>query len=154
MLSFISWPQYFAALAIIGFAYYSFILVRYYRAELLAFSQPKSAASKIPVTTFTGNFIGGIKPDPGETSIDSEDIQFPDDKLETEILTEIRALIHAFKGLDQKDEFLSLLSLIISKYPGNEFDRPLLTEQVLQHSESLTFSIDQADIERAYLQTA
>lgn len=154
MLSFISWPQYFAAVAIIGLAYYSFILVRYYRSDLLALSQPKSTASEKPVTTFTGNFIGGVKPDAGETSIDSEDIQFPDDNLETEILTEIRALINAFKGLDQKEEFLSLLSLIISKYLGTDFDRPFITEQILLHVESLTFSIDQADIERAYLQTA
>ncbi len=156
MLSFISWPQYFAALVIICLAYYGIVLVKYYREELLAFVHSKHALPETTVPKFTGEVIGSIKPDAGESSVNPEDLQFPDDEptVQDELINEIQALVNAFKGLDQKDEFLSLLSLIFSRYAGTEIDRFSIIEQVLENTDALSFTLDQDDIEAAWQKAA
>ncbi len=156
MLSFISWPQYFAAILIMSLAYYGIVLAKYYRGELLVFVKTKPMPSAPATTKFAGDFIGSIKPDPGESSINPEDIQFPDadPNAESELVNEIRALINAFKGLDQKDEFLALLALILSKYADAESNRPFIIEYVLQNSEALSFDVNLEDFEQAWSQTA
>ncbi len=156
MLSFISWPQYFAALVIIGLAYYSVVLVKYYREELLAFVHPKPSLPQRTVPMFTGEVIGSIKPDAGESSVNPEDLQFPDDEptVQDELINEIRALVNAFTGLDQKDEFLSLLSLIFSRYAETEIDPSSMIEQILENAHALSFTVYQADIEAAWQKAA
>lgn len=156
MLSFISWPQYFAAVVIIGLAYYGIVLVKYYREELLVFVHPKPAFPATTVPKFGGEVIGSIKPEPGESSLNAEDLQFPDGEptAQDELINEMRGLINAFKGLDQKDEFLSLLSLIFSRYAGTEIDRFSLIEQVLENAHALSFTVDQAEIEAAWQKAA
>lgn len=154
MLLFISWSQYFAAILIISLAYYGIVLAKYYRGELLVFVKAKPIPSAPVTTKFAGDFIGSIKPDPGESSINPEDIQFPDADAESELVNEIGALINAFKGLDQKDEFLTLLALILSKYADAESNRPFIIEYVLQNSEALSFEVDLEDFENAWSQTA
>lgn len=156
MLSFISWPQYFAGLLLIGIAYYGFVLAKYYREEVLAFVRPKPLLSVTTTKPLTGEVIGSIKANPGESSVSAEDLQFPDEETTVvdEVVNEIRALINAFKGLDQKDEFLSLLSLILSRYAGAGIDQPIVTEQVLVNSHSLSFTVDEADMETAWQNAA
>lgn len=156
MLSFISWPQYFAALVIIGLAYYGVVLVKYYREELLAFVHPKPALPATTFAKFTGEVIGNIKPDAGESSVNPEELQFPDVEptVQEELINEVWALVNAFKGLDQKEEFLSLLSLIFSRYAGIEIDQSSVIEQVLENAHALSFTVDQADIEAAWQKAA
>lgn len=154
MLSFISWPQYFAAILIMTLAYYGIVLAKYYRLELMGFVRAKSLPSTPTSTKFVGDFIGSIKPDPGESLINPEDIQFSDAEAESELINEIGALINAFKGLDQKDEFLTLLALILSRYVEAESNRPFIIEYVLQNSEALSFEVNLEDFEKAWSQTA
>lgn len=139
MLSTISWPQYFAAIAVTGTCYYSYILLRYYQREISGLLTRKSAGSEnqehSPIAPLS--VIGTIREDPHVSYLDEREIQFVGDdqtdiaetdaedqdtaetspeSLQQQLVKDTDQLMEAFAAEDNKSEFLSLLAILLCAY--------------------------------------
>lgn len=139
MLSTISWPQYFAAIAVTGTCYYSYIFLRYYQREISGLLTRKTAGSanqehsaRLPLSV-----IGLIRENPHVSYLDEREVQFAGDdqaniaefdaedqvtaktgpeSLQQQLVKETDQLMEAFAAENNKSEFLSLLSILIGAY--------------------------------------
>lgn len=141
MLQHISWQQYITATLLLTALWYAFILLRYYRPEIAACFQKNEVQ---PGLVASAPVLGGIKTD--YETIASEELQFgsasPDDISDStfapgptdELVAEAQTLAQAFRDTPNKTEFLSLLSILLSKYEPYEDEidlkalRPLATQ--------------------------
>jgi hypothetical protein len=127
MLNSISWQQYLTALSLLTIAWYAFVLLRYYRPELVGRFQTKT--DPLPLVT-SAPILGGIKTD--HDTLNADELYFgsasPDDISDSslpagptdELLAETQTLVQAFIDTPNKTEFLSLLGLLLSKYEPYE----------------------------------
>ncbi|MDT3401038.1 hypothetical protein [Mucilaginibacter terrae] len=174
MLSSVSWQQFLAVLTFIVLAYYCYVGLRYYQKELWAFVNRKPATGKLPSPNLTSSFqvMGLAKPDHGVSISDTSDLQFAvEEEPETEIaskghevvvntrpqdptndlLQDVSHLVEAFKEIDDKSEFLSLLRIQYSSYrspEANSVDWPSVKQRTLMLSkDKLPFTVTEADIQ-------
>jgi hypothetical protein len=122
MLDHVSWQQYITATALITTAWYTFVLLRYYRPEITG--RLKTIQVQPPLVASP---LGAIKT--GNESRDSEELYFgpatPDDNSDAaspaeELAAEAQMLVQAFLDTPNKPEFLSLLGVLLSKYEPYE----------------------------------
>ena len=173
MLSPISWQQFLAVLTILTLVYYCYVGLRYYQKELSAFINQKPANGTLPSPNPTSPFqvMGIAKPDHGVTTSDANDLQFAvEEEPEMEIssdehqgvadtspqdptknlLQDVSHLVEAFKEIDNKPEFLSLLRIQYNSYRSDEdsVDWPAVQHGTLQLSQGkLPFAISEADVQ-------
>lgn len=130
MLSSVSWQQYLTAAALSGLAWYFYVGLRYYRAELSSLLRltrsPQNHLSLISQPQHP--VMGAVQPDQGTALHDPEELTFgtsePDDIGDAtipsgptdELLAEGEMLIEAFRETDDKQNFLSVLRVLIEKY--------------------------------------
>lgn len=172
MLSTISWPQYFAAIAVTGTCYYSYIFLRYYQCDISGLLTRKPAGSSIPESSFNGpiSVIGAIKEDPSVSHLDEKEAQFTgddpaaiaDDDAQSEVATnaapeslqqqlvkETDQLMEAFATEGNKGEFISLFRILLDAYRqhASELDLPALTDYILQSASArLPFPLSADDL--------
>jgi hypothetical protein len=131
MLHTVSWLQYIAAVILITAAWYSYIGLQYYRAELQAWLRIRTPAKSPPppVSGTSYAIMGEARPDEGGITLDSEEMIFsadstPDDLSEQTILRgpsddlfdEGKTLIEGFARIPDKTLFLSSLNTLVEKY--------------------------------------
>lgn len=171
MLSSISWQEFLAALIIITLVYYLYIGLRYYQKELWAIANRKQVAglnqSETPPTSY--QVMGTAKPDHGVSVSDADHLQFAiDDEPETvenevhavantperepteALLNDVTHLVNAFKEIDDKAEFLSLLRIQYGSYHSDSdtIDWPAVKQRTLQLTQDkLPFKVLDADVQ-------
>lgn len=130
MLSSISWQQYFTAIILLCFVWYTYIGLRYYRSGISAILkiEPKASSTLPAVASQMNVVMGEVKPDADTALFSSDEIRFgnnePDDISDRtlpkgpgdDLLAEAQALINAYQDNDNKSEFLSLFKVLLSKY--------------------------------------
>ncbi len=172
MLSSISWQQFLAALVIITLVYYFYIGLRYYQKDLRAIANRKKVSGLNQSGTHATAYqvMGIAKQEHGVSVSDADHLYFAiDDEPETEtianevhpianttdqgpteaLLNDVSQLINAFKEVDDKAEFLSLLRIQYHSYhaDGEAIDWPAVKQRTLQLSgERLPFSVSEADV--------
>ncbi len=141
MLNAISWHQYLTAVTLLTIAWYSYVILRYYRNDLLKrfgqATEPEPLVAMSPI-------MGQIKTE--QATLDAEDLQFGNSDSDDisdhslppgptdELFSEAQTLAQAFTDTRDKQEFLSLLQVLLSKYEPyqDEIDlkviRPLATQ--------------------------
>lgn len=169
MLSSISWQHYIAAIVIITVSYYLYVVLRYYQKEIanLFNRKPTPAEMFVGVQAAPIEVMGKAKPDVGVKLSDASELQFtealPDEpeilcgsttvtesyQPSTELIQEANDLIEAFKDIDNKQEFLSLLGILINSYKRykDEIDLPETIGRVIARAkENLQFQISSNDL--------
>lgn len=166
MLSSISWQQYLAAIVILTLFYYLYILLRYYQKEIGHLLNRQQKQSNI----FSGvaspiQVMGAAKLDNGVSISNTGDLQFGEtspDEIKSpavsasdpsqELVMEAANLIEAFKDIDNKPEFLSLLKILIGSYQRfqDEIDFSLSLNRILEISKKkLQFPVTLGDLQSA-----
>ncbi|MVN91506.1 hypothetical protein [Mucilaginibacter aquatilis] len=130
MLNTISWQQYVSAVLLVTAAWYAYVALHYYRAELSAFLKIKPASRQLvpPVANHLTDVIGAIKPDPDTGLSDPGDLIFADSQSDDisdltlpkgpsdELLGSALTLIEAYRDNNDKAGFLSMLKLLVEQY--------------------------------------
>ena len=143
MLSSISWQHYFAAIIILSLIYYGYVVLRYYQKEISNLFNRKQDATALFSNVQTGPYqvMGNAKSDNGVTITESQDLIFfqpledhppagetiaADISPSQELAVEAGNLIEAFKEIDNKQEFITLLRILIGSYKRfkDEIDLP------------------------------
>jgi hypothetical protein len=143
MLNAISWQQYLTAILLLSAAWYTYVGLRYYRAELAARLKIKpSVQSVVPqLATRLSVVMGEAKPETDTGLYPAEELLFsqsePDDVSDQtlppgpadELLAEAKVLVTAYSDNDNKTEFLSLFKLLLDKYEvfRDEISLPAVT---------------------------
>lgn len=152
MLHTISWQQYLSAVLLLSAAWYSYIGLRYYRSELLAFLKvkPRTSSALPPVANQLTVVMGEAKPDADTALYPAEELQFasaePDDISDQtlpkgpsdDLLAEALVLVNA---TETKSEFLSLFKLLLNKYEVFADEISLTTIIDTLQSQQLPFTI-------------
>jgi len=153
MLNTISWQQYITAVLLLTGAWYAFVAMKYYPAELAAFFKfnPKPTGATPPVANQRTAVIGEAKIAAGEETFDPQEILFagsatPDEISDQtlpngpadDLLAEAETLVTAFQETDDKPEFLSLLKLLINKYEvfADEISLPAIINSLKQFAQN------------------
>ncbi|OCX54212.1 hypothetical protein BEL04_08095 [Mucilaginibacter sp. PPCGB 2223] len=172
MLSSISWQHYFAAIVIITISYYLYVVLRYYQKEISNLFNRKPQKSEIFSVGQSSaiSVMGQAKPDNGVTISEMQNLQFtevlPDDPKEvvfeqlqttaiqndptTELVAEAGNLIDAFKEVDNKQEFLTLVGILIGSYKNfqEDIDLPAALTRVVEISkDKLKFTVAITDFQ-------
>ena len=175
MLSSISWQHYLAAVIILTISYYGYVILRYYQTEIAnLFNRKKSSAEIFAgVQSAPIAVMGKAKLDNGVTLADTEELQFsdvsPDDagtfsemtspagnenlsaiEPSQELVWEAGNLIDAFRDVDNKQEFLSLLRILVDSYKRyqEDIDLPATLERVVELAkDKLQFTIALSDLQ-------
>ena len=175
MLSSISWQQYLAAVAIITVSYYLYVILRYYQKEIANVFNRKQDVTTLLSHSQSPAFdvMGEAKPDNGVSITEDQQLQFAgpdDDDMEIhsaqngsaailvdtaddpsqELIAEAGELIEAFKEIDNKPEFVSLLNILIGSYKrfSSDIDLPDVLHRIVELSkQKLQFSIALADLQ-------
>ncbi len=173
MLSSISWQHYIAAIVIITVSYYLYVVLRYYQKEIANLFNRRSPSTEMfaGVQAAPIEVMGKAKPDIGVKLSDASELQFseasPDDpeilsesgpfkntyQPSTELIQEANNLIEAFKNLDNKQEFLSLLGILIDSYKrySDEIDLPSALDRVITTAKvKLQFPITSSDLPKSW----
>ena len=179
MLSSISWQHYLAAIVILTVSYYGYVILRYYQKEISnLFNQKQSSANLFanaqaaPAQAAPANVMGAAKLDNGVSVAKSDELYFsestPDDVLEVstiqenphsntdviyspsvELENEAGNLIAAFKEIDNKPEFITLLRILINSYKRfkDDIDLPVTLNRIVEISkEKLMFQLSLTDL--------
>lgn len=175
MLSSISWQHYLAAVVIITISYYLYVVLRYYQKEISDFFNRKSQAADV----FSGiqspaiSVMGQAKPDNSVTITETQNLNFTDvlpdepiqpiiEQMETadiqcdpssELVSEAGSLIEAFKDVDNKQEFLTLVGILISSYKRfqEQIDLPAALSRVVEISkDKLKFTVAISDFQNSW----
>jgi hypothetical protein len=169
MLSSISWQHYIAAIVIITVSYYLYVILRYYQREIANLFNRRSTSTEMfaGVQAAPIEVMGKAKPDIGVKLSEASELQFteasPDDpgiasepvpfanghEASSELIHEANNLIEAFKDLDNKQEFLSLLGILIESYKrySDEIDLPAAVDRVITIArEKLQFPVTSSDL--------
>ena len=167
MLSSISWQHYIAAIIILSVTYYGYVVLRYYQKEISNLFNRKQDATALFSNVQTGPYqvMGNAKLDDGVTITESQDLVFSepledhpaagttvtaDITPSQELAAEAGNLIDAFKEIDNKPEFITLLRILIGSYKRykDEIDLPLTLNRVVELSkEKLMFPIALTDLQ-------
>ena len=172
MLSSISWQQYFAAIAVIGISYYLYVVLRYYQREISGLFHSKQKAFPVSKTgTVTAlSIMGQARQDQNISVLDEQDISFAPvqtdeysdesqlssvsdahydiESVQGQLASEVDSLIEAYADLDQKEEFLSLLSILINSYQEQTAGLQMraLVSHILKRSSGLPFTVVADDL--------
>jgi hypothetical protein len=169
MLSSISWQHYIAAIVIITVSYYLYVVLRYYQKEIANLFNRKSTSTEMfaGVQAAPIEVMGKAKPDNGVHLSDASELQFTEASADepeilsesvpfanghqpsSELINEANNLIEAFKDVDNKQEFLSLLCILIDSYKrySDEIDLPAALDRVITIArEKLQFSVTSSDL--------
>jgi hypothetical protein len=167
MLSSISWQHYFAAIIILSLIYYGYVVLRYYQKEISNLFNRKQDATALFSNAQNAPYqvMGNVKLDNGVTITESQDLVFSesledhpvtsttvtaDISPSQELAVEAGNLIDAFKEIDNKPEFITLLRILIGSYKRfkDEIDLPVTLNRVVELSkEKLMFSIALTDLQ-------
>ena len=171
MLSSISWQHYMAAIIILSLIYYGYVILRYYQKEISNLFNRKQDATALFSNVQTGPYqvMGNAKLDSGVTIAESQDLVFsepleelpavgatsPSDITPSQELTvEAGNLIDAFKEIDNKPEFITLLRILVGSYKRykDEIDLPAMLNSVVELSkEKLLFPIALTDLQVSWV---
>ncbi|MBK0378539.1 hypothetical protein [Mucilaginibacter segetis] len=174
MLSSISWQHYFAAVMTALLLYYLYIALRYYRAEVLKFLKRNGQTVAFPLNEArpVPNIMGKAMPDKGVSLAGNDEILVmeatPDEydpasaaqktaghpeivpDPSRELVSEADSLITAFENEGDKQEFISLLKILIGSYKRfrDEIDFPETLAGVLRIAQNkLSFPVSAADLQ-------
>jgi hypothetical protein len=170
MLSSISWQQYLAAVVILTVSYYGYVFLRYYQSEIASFFNRKDRSSDLlPVAHSKPSVMGEAKLADNVTIANSEELYFgsadPDDievtsehitesveaiSPESELVQEADRLIEAFKDIDDKPQFLTLLKILVDSYKrfAADIDITAALATIIEISkEKLMFSVAPNDLQ-------
>jgi hypothetical protein len=175
MLSSISWQHYLAAVIIITISYYLYVTLRYYQKELsnLFNRKPQSADLFTAIQSPAISVMGQAKPDNGVSISDTQNLPFsevlPDDPQElikesthtasiqddpsSELVSEAGNLIEAFKDVDNKQEFLTLVGILVNSYKRfqEQIDLPAALSRVVEISkDKLKFTVALSDFQNTW----
>lgn len=175
MLSSISWHQYLSAVVIIFICYYVYVVLRYYQKEISILSKRKSQTGNVfpAVHSPVISVMGLPKPENGVTIGDTEDLPFtdvlPDNPNEvvcgsahttsiqsvpsSELVLEVSNLIEAFKDVDNKQEFISLVGILVGSYKRfqEQIDLPEALSRVVEISkDKLKFTVALSDFQNIW----
>jgi hypothetical protein len=175
MLSSISWQHYLAAVVIITISYYLYVFLRYYQKEIgnLFNRKPQTANVFSAVQSQTPSVMGLAKPDNGVTISETQNLPFsdvlPDDPEEaingltdsasiendpsSELISEAGNLIEAFKDVDNKQEFVTLVGILVGSYKRfqEQIDLPASLSQVVEISkDKLKFTVALSDFKNTW----
>ncbi|MEO7214525.1 MAG: hypothetical protein ABIX36_17095 [Mucilaginibacter sp.] len=162
MLNAISWQQYLTAVITLSAAWYIYIGLRYYGAELATKFKVTLPVRSItpPVAGKIAVVMGAAKPDEGTGLYPAEELLFSavasDDISEQtlpkgpsdDLLDEAKALINAYADNDDKSEFLSLFKLLIDKYEifSDEISLPAVIRSLSEFSAvKLPFEVKESE---------
>jgi hypothetical protein len=170
MLSSISWQHYLAAIIILLVTYYGYVILRYYQKEISNLFNRKQGAPALFSNTQPASYqvMGNAKLDNGVSIDESQDLVFAE-PLEDEpaVITNLTAnitpsqelaveagnLIDAFKEIDNKPEFITLLRILIDSYKRykEEIDLSITLNRVVELSkEKLLFPIVLTDLQYSW----
>ena len=167
MLSSISWQHYVAAIIILSLIYYGYVVLRYYQKEISNLFNRKQDATALFSNVQTGPYqvMGDAKLDSGVSITESQDLVFSepledhpaagvtgaaDITPSQELAVEAGNLIEAFKEIDNKAEFITLLRILVGSYKRykDEIDLPVTLTRVVELSkEKLMFPIALTDLQ-------
>lgn len=175
MLSSISWQHYLAAVVIITISYYLYVILRYYQKEIsnLFTRKPQTAGIFAAVQSPDMSIMGQAKPDHGVTIGETQNLPFtevlPDDPKEgitaltqettiptdpsSELVTEAGNLIEAFKDVDNKQEFVTLVGILVGSYKRfqEQIDLPAALSRVVEISkDKLKFTVVISDFQNTW----
>jgi hypothetical protein len=175
MLSSISWQHYLAAVVIITISYYLYVVLRYYQKEIgnLFNRKPLTANVFSAVQSQAPSVMGLAKPDNGVTISETQNLPFsdvlPDDPEEaingltdsasiendpsSELISEAGNLIEAFKDVDNKQEFVTLVGILVGSYKRfqEQIDLPASLSQVVEISkDKLKFTVALSDFKNTW----
>lgn len=175
MLSSISWQHYFAAVVIITISYYLYVILRYYQKEIgnLFYRKPQAADVFSAIQSPAISVMGQAKPDNGVTVTETKNLPFtdvlPDEPIQTiteqmqtadiqadpssELVSEAGNLIEAFKDVDNKQEFLTLVGILVSSYKRfqEQIDLPAALNRVVEISkDKLKFTVALSDFQNTW----
>ena len=156
MLNTISWQQYIAAVLLLTAAWYAYVGLRYYQPEISAFLKIKPKADSI-MPGVAHAVMGPAQPEAGTSLNDPKELIFSvaaDDDISDQtlpkgpaddLLAEAETLINAFEESDDKNGFLSLLNILISKYEvfADEISLPQLISKLSKHKLPFTVAADE-----------
>ncbi|MCD8739344.1 hypothetical protein LT679_01910 [Mucilaginibacter roseus] len=163
MLDTISWQQYLTAVILLSFAWYAYISITYYRAELLTLLKikPQTNATTPPVASVTPSVMGQVKHDDATSTVDAQTLLFSESEIPDEVsdqtvpkgpgddlIAEAETLITAYEDVPDKIEFLSMLKLLIDKYEAcfDEMDLPSVAKQIKSFAQSrLPFTVTETE---------
>jgi hypothetical protein len=170
MLSSISWQHYLAAIIILLVTYYGYVILRYYQKEISNLFNRKPGAPALFSNTQPTSYqvMGNAKLDNGVSIDESQDLVFAE-PLEDEpavhtsftanitpsqeLAVEAGNLIDAFKEIDNKPEFITLLRILIDSYKRykEEIDLSIALNRVVELSkEKLMFPIVLTDLQYSW----
>jgi len=175
MLSSISWQHYLAAVVIITVSYYLYIVLRYYQKEIanLFNRKPQTANIFSGVQAPAYAVMGQAKPDNGVTIGETQHLHFtdvlPDDPIEavtkstdlvsnqndpsSELVSEAGNLIEAYKDVDNKQEFITLIGILVGSYKRfqEQIDLPAALSRVVEISkDKLKFTVALSDFQNTW----
>ncbi|SDG10761.1 hypothetical protein [Mucilaginibacter gossypii] len=175
MLSSISWQHYLAAVVIITISYYLYVILRYYQKEIgnLFNRKPQNADVFSAIQSPVISVMGQAKPDNGVTVTETQNLPFtdvmPDEPIQSiteqmqtadiqsdpssELVSEAGNLIDAFKDVDNKQEFLTLLGILVSSYKRfqEQIDLPAALSRVVEISkDKLKFTVALSDFQNTW----
>jgi len=171
MLSSISWQHYLAAIIILSLAYYGYVTLRYYQKEISNLFNRKQTGNPIFSEVQTASFqvMGNAKSENGVSFLEPEDLVIsepienqPATVVNTnrdippsqELEVEAGNLIDAFKEIDNKPEFITLLRILVASYKRykDEIDLPSLLTKVIELSkEKLLFTLSPTDLKISWV---
>lgn len=175
MLSSISWQHYLAAVVIITISYYLYVILRYYQKEISKlFNRGQQSADIFSaIQSPPISVMGQAKPENGVTIGEIQNLRFtdvlPDDPKEVatepthtvsiqndpslELVSEAGNLIEAFKDVDNKQEFLTLVGILIGSYKRfqEQIDLPAALSRVVEISkDKLKFTVALSDFQNTW----
>jgi len=174
MLSSISWQHYLAAVVIITISYYLYVVLRYYQKEISDLFNRKSQTNDIfsAIHSPAITVMGQAKPDNGVTVSETQNLPFTDvlpDEPEhivnkpiqteiqndpsSELVSEAGYLIDAFMDVDNKQEFITLVNILISSYKRfqEQIDLPAALNHVVEISkDKLKFTVALSDFQSTW----
>lgn len=175
MLSSISWQHYLAAVVIITVSYYLYIVLRYYQKEIgnLFNRKPQTSNFFSGVQAPAYAVMGQAKPDNGVTIGETQNLPFtdvlPDDLIEaatkstdlvsnqndpsSELVSEAGNLIEAYKDVDNKQEFITLIGILVGSYKRfqEQIDLPAALSRVVEISkDKLKFTVALSDFQNTW----
>lgn len=172
MLSSISWQHYLAAVVIITISYYLYVILRYYQKEIsnLFNRKPQTANVFSAFQSTPISIMGQAKPENGVSISETQNLPFsdvlPDEPESTtnkpiqtaeiqndpfsDLVSEAGNLIEAFKDVDNKQEFLTLVNILISSY--NRFQEQIDLQAALSRvaeisKDKLKFTVALSDFQ-------
>jgi hypothetical protein len=174
MLSSISWQHYLAAVIILTVSYYAYVVLRYYQNEIASFFNRKPELDSFSgFSSSAVSVMGKARPDDGVSVSDTGELSFadvlPDEPVQVavnnsrkepelpepadELVQEAGKLTEAFKDIDNKPEFLTLLRILIDSYKRfqDDIDLPAALTHIRENANAkLKFPVTATDLQGSW----